>query len=101
MDRETCETAGVMEANLPPKSAFPYANWGPVAAVLGVFPALATGAVLGVPAAELGHRVIHERNGGTHVELTTWANVVVQLMTAFGFVMVPMLIAARQGASFR
>ena len=90
-----------MEANLPSKPAFPYANWGPVAAVLGVFLALATGAVLGVPAVELGHRVIHERNGETHVELTTWANVVVQFTTAIGFVMVPMLIAARQGASFR
>jgi membrane protease YdiL (CAAX protease family) len=90
-----------MEANLPAKPAFPYANWGPVAAVLGVFLALGTGAVLGVPAVELGHKVVHESGGGTKVELTAWANAVVQLMTAVGFVMVPMIIAARQGASFR
>ncbi len=83
-----------MEANLPPKPAFPYANWGPVAAILGVFLALATGAVLGVPAVLIDHPV----NGK---DLSTAANAVVQLATAVGFVLVPMLIAARQGASFR
>jgi uncharacterized protein len=72
---------------------FPYSNWGPMAAVLGVFLALGTGVVLGIPAAAIGNR----GNG----ELTTWANVVVQLATAVGFLMVPMIIAARRGASFR
>lgn len=64
-----------------------------MAAVLGVLLALGTGVVLGIPAAVIGHR----GNG----ELTTGANVVVQLATAVGFVMVPMIVAARRGASFR
>src|ERR1700754_2932561 len=59
--RETCETAGDMEANLAggeaaTKSArtFPYANWGPWMAVLGVLAALAVGIFLAVPALILG-----------------------------------------------
>ncbi len=83
-----------MEANLPSKPAFPYANWGPVAGVLGVFLALLTGAVLGIPAAVIDHPAKGEG-------LSTAANVAVQFATAVGFVMVPMIIAARQGASFR
>ncbi len=93
MDLETCETCGAMEANLPPKAAFPYSNWGPTTAVLGVLLALGTGIVLGIPAVLIDH----PKSG----ELSTWANVVIQLATAVGFVMVPMIIAARRGASFR
>ena len=81
-----------MEANLPSKPAFPYSNWGPMAAVLGVLLALGTGIVLGVPAVVIDHPV----NG----ELSTAANVAVQLATAVGFAMVPMIVAARRGASF-
>src|SRR3954462_5171936 len=95
--RETCETAGDMEANLtvdpvaqPRRLRFPYANWGGGTAVLGVFLALGTGVVLGVPAAIVGHK----DNG----DLTTLGNVGVQLATALGFLMVPMAIAAQQGA---
>src|SRR3954451_3686846 len=95
--RETCETAGDMEANLtvdpvaqPRPSRFPYANWGGGTAFLGVFLALGTGIVLGVPAAIAGHK----DNG----DLTTLGNVGVQLATALGFLMVPMAIAAQQGA---
>jgi len=80
-----------MEANLPSNRVFPYSNWGAKVAVLGVFLALATGFVLATPAAVIGYR----QNG----ELTTWANVAVQLATEVGFLMVPMLIAARWGAS--
>jgi CAAX protease family protein len=80
-----------MEANLPSRRAFPYSNWGPGAALLGVFLALGTGVVLGIPAAAIGHKP----NG----DLTTLGNVGVQLATAIGFVMVPMVIAARWGAS--
>jgi membrane protease YdiL (CAAX protease family) len=82
-----------MEANLPAKAAFPYSNWGPMTAVLGVLLALGTGIVLGIPAVLIDH----PKSG----DLSTWANVVVQLATAVGFVMVPMVIAARRGASFR
>src|SRR4051812_22027140 len=95
--RETCETAGDMEANLsvdpvaqPRPSRFPYANWGGGTAVLGVVLALGTGIVLGVPAAIVGHK----GNG----DLTTLGNVGVQLATVLGFLMVPMAIAAQQGA---
>jgi membrane protease YdiL (CAAX protease family) len=80
-----------MEANLPSKRAFPYSNWGPKVAVLGVFLALATGLVLSIPPALIGFR----QNG----ELTTWANVAIELVTEGAFLMVPMLIAVRWGAS--
>ena len=82
-----------MEANLAPKPKFPYSNWGPQAGVLGVLLALGTGIVLGIPAAAIGHKP----NG----DLTTFGNVGVQLSTALGFLMVPMVIAASRGASFR
>jgi CAAX protease family protein len=83
-----------LDVDAPAKSSFPYANWGPLAAVLGIFLALGTGVVLGVPAI-----VIDDPKGG---DLSAWANAAVQLATAVGFLMVPMLIAARRGAgSFR
>src|SRR3954470_12031037 len=66
--RETCETAGDMEANLtaepvvePPRPRFPYANWGPEWALLGFVSSLGTGAVFagvlslfGLAAAQFG-----------------------------------------------
>lgn len=70
---------------------FPYSNWGPGAAVLGVVLALGTGIVLGIPAALIGH----EPDG----DLTTFGNVGVQLATVLGFLMVPMVIAAQRGAA--
>jgi membrane protease YdiL (CAAX protease family) len=95
--RETCETAGDMEGNLTvdpvveaPPARFPYVNWGAGTALGGVLLALATGVVLGVPAAIAGS----EPDG----DLTTLGNVGVQLATALGFLMVPMLIAAQRGA---
>jgi membrane protease YdiL (CAAX protease family) len=90
-----------MEGNLtadpvaePPASRparFPYANWGPGTAVVGVVVALAAGIALGIPAVIAGH----EDNG----DLTTLGNVGVQLATALGFLLVPMAIAAQRGAS--
>src|SRR6478672_4955479 len=60
VELETCETAGDMEVKLngsvesgeveAPGSRFPYATWGPWAAVLGVPVALVAGAILGLPA---------------------------------------------------
>jgi membrane protease YdiL (CAAX protease family) len=97
VERETCETAGVMSTNLAADGVaerrparFPYANWGPWLAVGGVFVALATGVVLAIPAAVIGHKP----NG----DLTTFGNVGAQLATAVGFLMVPMAIAAQRGA---
>ena len=97
VERETCETAGDMEANLAVEGVeqrparFPYSNWGPGAALLGVILALGTGIVLGIPAAIIGHK-----DGG---DLTTFGNVGVQLGTALGFLMVPMALAAQRGAA--
>jgi CAAX protease family protein len=98
VERETCETCGAMDSNLAavdvgasPKPTFPYSNWGPWAALLGVFLALGTGIVLGIPAI-----VIDKPEGA---DLSSWANAAVQLGTAAGFLMVPMLIAAQRGAS--
>jgi membrane protease YdiL (CAAX protease family) len=70
---------------------FPYSNWGPWVGVLGVFLALGTGVVMGIPAAILGN----EPDG----DLTTFGNVGVQLAAAVGFLLVPMAIAAQRGAA--
>jgi membrane protease YdiL (CAAX protease family) len=86
-----------MEANLAVEGVeqqpqrFPYSNWGPWVGVLGVFLALGTGVVMGIPAAIIGNKP----NG----DLTTFGNVGVQLATAIGFLMVPMAIAAQRGAA--
>jgi len=69
---------------------FPYANWGPGLAVGGVLLALATGLVLGIPVVVVDHP-----SGG---ELSDAANALVQLATAGGFLLVPMVIAAQRGA---
>jgi CAAX protease family protein len=97
VERETCETCGDMEANLAapelartPEPRFPYSNWGPGAAVLGVVLALGAGILLGIPAAFLG-----TEDG----ELSTGGNILVQLATALGFLLVPMAIASWRGAA--
>ncbi len=71
--------------------SFPYSNWGPGAAVLGVILALGAGILLAIP----GLVAFHDDNG----ELTTAGNVFVQFATALGFLLVPMAIAAWRGAS--
>lgn len=85
-----------MEANLAGQrvaarpTTFPYSNWGPAAAVLGVIMALGAGIVLGVPALLIGHQ-----DDG---DLTTFGNVGVQIATALGFLLVPMVVASMRGA---
>jgi uncharacterized protein len=97
VERETCETAGDMEANLAVEGVeqqpqrFPYSNWGPWVGLLGVVLALGTGLVMGIPAAIIGS----EPDG----DLTTFGNVGVQLATAVAFLLVPMAIAAQRGAA--
>ncbi len=60
VERETCETARAMEANLvggevaKPKREFPYSNWGPWPAVFAVLVALVVGLFLAVPALIVG-----------------------------------------------
>jgi hypothetical protein len=86
-----------MEANLAGQgvvkrpTTFPYSNWGPIAAVLGVVLALGAGIVMGIPGLLFGH----EDNG----DLTTFGNVFVQAATALGFLLVPMAIASWRGAT--
>jgi membrane protease YdiL (CAAX protease family) len=86
-----------MDANLagdevaPSPSSFPYSNWGPMAAVLGVVLALGAGVLLSIPAAVLGHK----SNG----DLTTAGSIIVQLATALGFLLTPMAIASWRGAA--
>lgn len=80
-----------MEGVEPRPKSFPYANWGPAAAVLGVILALGAGILLSIPGLILGHE-----SGG---DLTTFGNVWVQAATALGFLLVPMAIASWRGAS--
>jgi membrane protease YdiL (CAAX protease family) len=74
-----------------PSSRFPYANWGPWLALGGIFIAIGTGVVLAIPAAIFGHKP----NG----DLTSTGNVLAQLASELGFLMVPMAIAAQCGAA--
>src|SRR6201996_9370173 len=60
VERETCETARAMEANLvggevaKDKREFPYTKWGPWPAVFAVLIALCVGLFLSVPALIVG-----------------------------------------------
>src|SRR5262245_171372 len=98
VERETCETAGDMDANLtataPERdegSGFPYSNWGPGAAVLGVVMAIGAGILLGIPAAFFPK----EPDG----DLSAAASSVAQLGLVMGFLLVPMAIASWRGAA--
>ena len=87
-----------MEANLAaaeverrPEGGFPYSNWGPGAAVLGVFLAIGSGILLGIPAAFFPT----EPDG----DLSATATSVAQLGLVAGFLLVPMAIASWRGAT--
>jgi len=85
-----------MEANLaaagvePPRDRFPYANWGPGIALLGIPLALVTGVVLGVPGLLFGV--------GADGKLSTAGTVIGQFGAELGFLLVPGVIAAQRGA---
>ncbi len=74
-----------------PPGSFPYATWGPQLAVGGVLLALGAGILLGIPAVIV--------DNPTNGDLSNAANVVVQLATALGFLLVPIAIASRWGES--
>jgi membrane protease YdiL (CAAX protease family) len=87
-----------MDANLTAQapqrdtgSSFPYSNWGPAAAVLGVVMAIGAGILLGIPAAFFPK----EADG----DLSAAASSVAQLGLVMGFVLVPMAIASWRGAT--
>src|SRR4051794_7457184 len=103
VERDTCETAGDMEANLPApvsgsappeESGFPYSNWGPWAAVAGVLLALVGVGILSVPVALID-------DPGKGEDLGTTASVVLQVFTAAGFLLVPFAIASVTGSDLR
>jgi membrane protease YdiL (CAAX protease family) len=81
-----------MEANLSPKPVFPYSNWGPAAALFGVLLALTTGILLGIPALIVD-------SPSDEGDLSSGASAIVQLGTALGFVIVPLVLAGRGGVS--
>jgi membrane protease YdiL (CAAX protease family) len=87
-----------MDANLtataPERDAeggFPYSNWGPGAALLGVVMAIGAGILLGIPAAFFPK----EPDG----DLSAAASSVAQLGLVMGFLLVPMAIASWRGAT--
>jgi membrane protease YdiL (CAAX protease family) len=73
------------------EARFPYATWGVQMAIGGVLIALGLGIVLGIPAI-----VIDNPSGG---DLSTGANIVVQVATALGFLLVPLAVASGWGAT--
>ncbi|HEV7401142.1 MAG TPA: type II CAAX endopeptidase family protein [Solirubrobacterales bacterium] len=81
-----------MDATVSAKPAFPYAKWGPLAAVLGVLLALGTGIVLSVP-------VLLAAKPPSGEDLGDAASALVQFATALGFLLVPFAIAAGRGAT--
>ncbi len=84
-----------MESTVSAKPAgFPYANWGPLAALLGVLLAIGVGIVLSVPIAI----VDKPPEGGDFGDA---ASALVQLATALGFLLVPIAIAAGRGSTPR
>jgi len=74
-----------------PPTSFPYATWGPQLAIGGLFLALGAGILMGIPAV-----IVDQPQNG---DLSDAANAVVQLGTALGFLLVPILIASRWGES--
>lgn len=72
---------------------FPYSNWGPWAAVLGLLLALATGVVLSVP-------VLIIDKPPSAGELSDAASAISQLLSELSFLFVPIAIAAWRGATF-
>ena len=73
--------------------AFPYANWGPLAAFLGLVLAFGVQLVMAIPVVLVSHPV----NG----EFGDAANIVLQVITAISFLAAPLVIAMRRGASLR
>lgn len=66
---------------------FPPSSWGPGAAVFGVLLALATGLLLGIPAVIV--------DNPTEGDLSSAGNIAVQVATALGFLIVPLVLAGR------
>jgi uncharacterized protein len=107
VERETWETAGVMEAKLPTaappeaipgKPEFPYSNWGPWLAVLGLLLALGTAIVISVPIAIVDKIGTVNDVGENADELSSAALAAAQMAQELSFLLVPFAIAASKGA---
>jgi membrane protease YdiL (CAAX protease family) len=77
---------------IPGKPDFPYADWGPLLAVLGVLLAIGSAIVLSVPIAIVD-------NPGAGNELSNTALALAQLAQEASFLLVPFAIAASKGAT--
>jgi membrane protease YdiL (CAAX protease family) len=104
VERETWETAGDMEAKLPTaappdaipgKPDFPYSNWGPGLAVLGVLIAIAIAIGLSVPIAI----VDAVATAGDEAELSGTALSLAQMAQELSFFLVPFVLAVTKGAT--
>jgi uncharacterized protein len=71
---------------------FPYANWGPLAAIFGVVAALFAALVVAVPVAIVDHPPSAD-------ELSTAANAITQLGQELAFLLVPFGLAMMRGAT--
>ena len=78
----------------PARAPFPYSNWGPKVAIVAMLAAILGGIVLGVPAIIID-------NPASSEDLSTAANVFVQLMTVLAFVAVPLFVARSRSDSMR
>ena len=91
-----------MDANLTAEEAeqqvpsFPYANWGPKAAVLGTILAIGTGLIIGALLAL--PVIIADGSSADGGDIPDAANSLAQLGAAIGFLMVSIVIAADRGA---
>ena len=74
-------------------AAFPYGNWGPGAAVLGLFVALSAQLFLSIPVA-----IVEGPDSGNP---SAAASIVLQLITAGTFLLVPFVVASFKGATGR
>lgn len=72
---------------------FPFATWGPGAAVIGLFVALSAQALFAGPVAAI--------DGAEAGDLSTAATVVLQLIGTATFLLTPLVIASMGGASLR
>ncbi len=79
---------------IPGKSSFPFSHWGPWLALLGLLAAFMIQAMLAIPVAIIDHPASGE-------DLSSAANVAIQLGTAIGFLLAPLLIAFRLGNTMK
>ncbi len=71
--------------------AFPYSNWGPWAALIGLLVALFAAGLVAVPVAAIDHPPSPN-------ELSTAANAVIQSAQELAFLLVPFVLARMRGA---